>query len=107
MYLITNPIAPFSSTQSAFKGLPELVHLDLYGNKLTCFSPCTIHCSKNNHPHNNNRQQQLLSKLEYLDIGYNKLTVLPDKVATLPSLKILKCPNNLIEVSCSAVCRAM
>ena len=103
MYLITNPIAPFSSTQSAFKGLPELVHLDLYGNKLTCFSPCTIHCSKNNHPHNN-RQQQLLSKLEYLDIGYNKLTVLPDKVATLPSLKILKCPNNLIEVIPSSIC---
>ena len=81
-----------------------MVHLDLYGNKLTCFSPCTIHCSKTNHPHNNNRQQQLLSKLEYLDIGYNKLTVLPDKVATLPSLKILKCPNNLIEVIPSSIC---
>ena len=97
------PIAPFSSTQSAFKGLPKLVHLDLYGNKLTCFSPCTIHCSKHNHPHTN-RQQKLLSKLEYLDVGYNQLTVLPDEVATLPSLKILKCPNNLIEVIPSSIC---
>ena len=73
-----------------FRGLPELQHLDLYGNKLNCIA--------------NPSDILLLSKLEYLDVGYNQLTEIPNEWATLQSLKTLKCMNNLIEVVPAAIC---
>ncbi|KAL7541201.1 hypothetical protein ACHAXR_010718 [Thalassiosira sp. AJA248-18] len=76
-------------TESAFRGLPELQHLDLYGNKMTKMSlpsPC------------------LRTKLEYLDVGYNHLTAIPDGIANLPSLKTLKCMNNAIEIIPAVIC---
>ena len=83
----------FSYLQSVFRGLPELQHLDLYGNKLTCMSTPS--------------DPSLLSKLEYLDVGYNHITVIPDEVANLPSLKTFKCMNNAIEIIPAAICEKM
>jgi len=77
-------------SESVMRGLPELQHLDLYGNKLTCMSPPS--------------DPSLLAKLEYFDVGYNQLTVIPDELAQLPSLKTFKCMNNVIEIIPAAIC---
>lgn len=78
------------SSQDVFRGLPELQHLDLYGNKLFEMSLPA--------------DPSLTLKLEYLDMGYNNLTVLPDELAQLHSLKTLKCMNNLLEIVPPSVC---
>eukprot|EP00578_Thalassiosira_sp_NH16_P029390 CAMPEP_0181085980 /NCGR_PEP_ID=MMETSP1071-20121207/5509_1 /TAXON_ID=35127 /ORGANISM="Thalassiosira sp., Strain NH16" /LENGTH=164 /DNA_ID=CAMNT_0023167799 /DNA_START=196 /DNA_END=688 /DNA_ORIENTATION=+ len=76
--------------ESVYRGLPELQHLDFYGNKLTCLCPPS--------------DSKLLTKLEYLNVGYNQLTSIPAEIAKLPSLKTFKCMNNIIEIIPAAIC---
>lgn len=45
-----------------------------------------------------------LAKLEYLDMGDNQLCTIPVELARLPSLKTLKCVNNLIEIIPAEIC---
>ena len=46
----------------------------------------------------------MLSKLDYLDIGFNILLSLPDELSSLHSLKTLRCMNNLLEIVPSTIC---
>lgn len=69
--------------EEALKGLPQLRHLDFYDNKLC---ELILPTSKN----------QVLTKLEYLNLGFNDLTSLPEELTLLSSLRVLKAPNNLI-----------
>ena len=69
-------------------GLPDLQALELYGNN---FSQLVLPISE-------------LSKLDYLDVGCNNLTSLPDELIHFHSLKTLKCSNNLLEIIPAAVC---
>ena len=78
--------------KSIFTGLPELQHLDVYGNKLTDISP---------------PEASSLTKLEYLDAGYNRLTAIPVELADLPSLKYLKFMDNAIEIIPAVICENM
>lgn len=70
--------------EEALRGLPQLRHLDFYGNKLC---ELILPTSKN----------QVLTKLEYLNLGFNELTRLPEELMLLTSLRVLKVPNNLID----------
>ena len=88
--MIKHPPSHLCDTQSVFRGLPELQHLDLYGNKLTSFVTPS--------------DPTLLTKLDYLDVGYNLLSVIPDGIAGLTSLRTFKCMNNAIEIIPAAIC---
>ena len=46
----------------------------------------------------------LLTKLEHLDVGFNQLTAIPAEIVRLPSVKTLKCTNNLIERVRAEIC---
>lgn len=71
-------------------GLPDLQALELYGNN---FSQLVLPIEASG-----------LSKLDYLDVGCNNLTLLPDELTHLHSLKTFKCSNNLLEIIPAAVC---
>lgn len=71
-------------------GLPDLQALELYGNN---FSQLVLPTNASG-----------LSKLDYLDVGCNNLTSLPDELTHLHSLKTFKCSNNLLEIISAAVC---
>ena len=47
---------------------------------------------------------KLLSKLETLDFGYNNVSVLPDELDQLKSLKTLKVMNNLLSKVPMRIC---
>jgi len=70
--------------EDALRGLPQLRHLDFYDNNL---HELILPMSKN----------QVLTKLEYLNLGFNQLDRLPEELTLLTSLRVLKVPNNLIE----------
>jgi len=78
------------SIQNVFKGLPELQYLDLQHNKLTFLTFPS--------------DPTLLTKLEHLDVGFNQLTAIPAEIVRLPSVKTLKCMNNLIERVRAEIC---
>jgi hypothetical protein len=42
-------------------------------------------------------KNQVLTKLEYLNLGFNQLARLPEELQLLTRLRVLKVPNNLIE----------
>lgn len=69
--------------EDALKGLPQLRHLDLYDNKL-----CELILPASS--------DSVLTKLEFLNLGFNDLTYLPEELTLLKSLRVLKAPNNLI-----------
>lgn len=71
-------------------GLPELQALELYGNKI---SQLTLP-----------KDASELSKLDYLDVGSNILTSIPDDLTKFHSLKTFKCMNNTLEIIPPAVC---
>lgn len=71
-------------------GLPDLQALELYGNN---FSQLVLP-----------KDATELSKLDYLDVGCNNLTSLPDELTQFHSLKTFKCSNNLLEIIPAAVC---
>ncbi len=71
-------------------GLPDLQALELYGNKI---SQLTLP-----------RDASELSKLDYLDVGSNILTSIPDDLTKFHSLKTFKCMNNTLEIIPAAVC---
>jgi len=71
-------------------GLPDLQALELYGNNI---SQLVL-------PNDATE----LSKLDYLDVGYNNFTSLPHELTQFHSLKTFKCSNNLIEIIPAAVC---
>ena len=71
-------------------GLPDLQVLELYGNN---FSRLVM-----------SKDATTLSKLDYLDVGCNNLTALPDSLTQFHSLKTFKCSNNLLEIIPAAVC---
>ncbi len=48
--------------------------------------------------------ESLISKVEYLDVGYNNLTSLPDDMVNFVSLRTLKCMNNMLEIIPAAIC---
>mmetsp|Transcript_9986 Transcript_9986/g.20594 ORF Transcript_9986/g.20594 Transcript_9986/m.20594 type:complete len:1705 (+) Transcript_9986:253-5367(+) len=76
--------------ENILRGLPELQHLDMYGNKLVTIAvPEAV---------------SLISKVEYLDVGYNNLASLPDDMVKFISLRTLKCMNNMLEIIPAAVC---
>ena len=92
-------------SQGVCLGLPDLQHLDLYGNKLTSLCPRKQQCGEKQETGQEScRVSHLLSKLEYLDVGYNRLTEIPPSLANLPSLKILKLMNNAIEIIPAPIC---
>jgi Leucine-rich repeat (LRR) protein len=70
--------------EDALRGLPQLKHLDFYDNNL---HELILPMSKN----------QVLTKLEYLNLGFNQLARLPEELTLLTSLRVLKVSNNLIE----------
>lgn len=76
-----------------FKGLPELVDLNLYGNNIAAIVVPT--------------DSTLLNKLEVLNVGYNDLMYLPPDLDRLVSLKSLKAMNNFIEQVPRRVCDAL
>ena len=78
------------SSQSVFRGLPELQQLEFYRNKIASIPPIS--------------DPEFLAKLEYLDMGDNKLSTIPVELARLPSLKSLKFVNNLIEIIPAEIC---
>ena len=65
-------------------GVPDLQALELYGNN---FSHLVL-------PKNVSE----LTKLDYLDVGCNNLTSLPDELTQIHSLKTFKCSNNLLAI---------
>ena len=69
--------------QCVLKGLPELVELNLYGNKISAIALPS--------------DSTLLTKLEVLNVGYNDLAYLPPDLDQLVSLKSIKAMNNFIE----------
>eukprot|EP00978_Attheya_sp_CCMP212_P003113 scaffold6390_cov53-Attheya_sp.AAC.2 len=77
--------------EAVLEGIPELQHLNMYGNRV-----CEIIVP---------RSQSLLCKLEYLDLGYNNLSYLPEDLATAwTSLRTLKVTNNVLERIPQLVC---
>jgi len=76
--------------ESVLRGMPELQHLDLYGNKvseITLPEDCKV-----------------LVKLDHLNMGYNNLQALPDDITILTNLRTLKIMNNIIEKIPQEVC---
>ena len=72
------------------EGLPELKHLNIYGNKVA-----EVIISDN---------PRLLSKLETLDLGFNNLERLPDNLNQLKALQTLKVGSNCLEKVPMQVC---
>jgi hypothetical protein len=83
MYLNTN-------SQGMLEGLPDLLELNMYGNKV---AEIII-------PHN----PTILTKLETLNLGYNDLAYLPDELDQLKALRTLKVMNNFLEKVPMRVC---
>lgn len=81
---------PNNINQSILEGLPELMDLNMYGNKVAAVII----------PHD----KSLLSKLEVLNLGYNDLAYLPDELDQLRNLKSLKLMNNFLEKVPMRVC---
>lgn len=46
----------------------------------------------------------VLSKLEYLDMNLNKITLIPDELSKLPALKTIRIMNNSVEIVPASVC---
>jgi hypothetical protein len=72
------------------EGLPDLLELNMYGNKV---AEIII-------PHN----PTILTKLETLNLGYNDLAYLPDDLDQLKALRTLKVMNNFLEKVPMRVC---
>ena len=83
---------PWHVCQTVWKGLPELLELDLYGNKIFDLQPLLASTA-------------LLAKLQVLNIGYNDIAYLPEEIAGLTKLKVLKALNNFITIVPKKICR--
>uniref|UniRef100_A0A7S1ZZC8 Roc domain-containing protein n=1 Tax=Ditylum brightwellii TaxID=49249 RepID=A0A7S1ZZC8_9STRA len=88
--------------EKMLQGLPELKHLDMYGNSIRSILLPTAPPSLSSSSASNG--SKLLSKLESLNLGYNALSILPPTLCALTSLRTLKVDNNMIEKIPVQVC---